>query len=192
MKISKTLYVTNREQWRDWLKKHHRTETSIWLIYYKKSSGKPRIAYEDAVEEALCFGWIDSTIQKIDEEKFAQRFTPRKNTHNWSELNKRRVKKLIKEGRMTKSGLAKLSDEVFGHEAGAEPERKKREIALPRYFKEALMSNAKAWYNFKRLAPSYRRSYLWWVTTAKREETRSRRIKESIEMLEQNRKLGMK
>ena len=107
MKISKTLYVTDRADWRAWLERHHKSESEVWLIYYKKQTGLPRIPYDDAVEEALCFGWIDSIVKRIDDEKFAQRFTPRKAKSNWSELNRERVKKLIKEGRMTEAGRAK-------------------------------------------------------------------------------------
>ncbi|MGB2982026.1 MAG: hypothetical protein WBC77_12350, partial [Candidatus Zixiibacteriota bacterium] len=103
--MSKTLYVTNRDDWRAWLRKNHSSQKEVWLIYYKKHTGKPRIPYDDAVEEALCYGWIDSTIKRIDEEKYAQKFTPRSEKSNWSELNKRRAKKMIREGRMTQAGL---------------------------------------------------------------------------------------
>src|SRR5207247_11176130 len=93
-----TLYVTNPDEWRSWLTKHYQSETEVWLIYYKKHSGRPRIPYDDAVEEALCFGWIDSIGKRMDDEKFAQKFTPRRDRTKWSELNKRRVRKLIREG----------------------------------------------------------------------------------------------
>jgi len=106
MKIGKTLYVTNRADWRKWLKKNHKKEPEIWLIYFRKSTGKPRIEYSDAVEEALCYGWIDSIEKRIDEERLAQRFTPRRPNSNWSESNKERMKKLIKNGKMTPAGLA--------------------------------------------------------------------------------------
>jgi len=90
MKITKTLYVTTRDEWRSWLEKNHKSEKEIWLIYYKKHTGKPRIPYDDAVEEALCFGWIDSIIKRIDEKKYAQKFSPRKQNSVWSDLNKKR------------------------------------------------------------------------------------------------------
>jgi hypothetical protein len=98
MEIRKTLYVTSREEWRAWLAKHYQSETEVWLIYYKKHSGQPRISYDHAVEEALCFGWIDSIVKRIDDEKFAQKFTPRRDGAKWSALNKRRLRKLIREG----------------------------------------------------------------------------------------------
>jgi len=110
MNVGKTLYVDSRSKWRKWLEKFHDKEKEIWLVFYRKNSGKPRISYNDAVEEALCFGWIDSIEKGIDDEKFAQRFTPRKPKSNLSDSNKERVKRLIKEGKMTKSGLAVLGN----------------------------------------------------------------------------------
>ena len=104
----KKIYVSTREDWRAWLEENHDREKEIWLIYYKKPSGKPRVAYDDAVEEALCFGWIDSTIRKLDEDRYMQKFTPRNPGSVWSELNKRRVEKMIREGRMTQAGLSKI------------------------------------------------------------------------------------
>jgi len=106
MEITKTIYVKNREVWRQWLEKNHNKEKEIWLIYYRKSTGKPRVEYNDAVEEALCFGWIDSIEKGIDKERFAQRFSPRKPKSNWSEMNKERVRRLIKEETMTPGGIA--------------------------------------------------------------------------------------
>src|SRR5918999_6552667 len=104
MKISQTLYVTNRDDWRAWLNENYETEKEVWLIYYKKHTNQPRIPYDDAVEEALCFGWIDSIVQKIDEERYAQKFTPRRNSSNWSESNRRRLRGLLKAGKMTPAG----------------------------------------------------------------------------------------
>ena len=113
MNIGKTLYVTKRQQWRSWLEKNHKIEKEIWLVYYKKSTGKPTISYNDAVEEALCFGWIDSIEKGIDEEKFAGRFTPRKMKSNLSESNILRIRKLIKEGKMTDAGLLVVKEKLL-------------------------------------------------------------------------------
>ena len=193
MKISKTLYVTNRVDWRAWLERHHKSESEVWLIYYKKRSGRPRIPYDDAVEEALCFGWIDSIVKRIDDEKYVQRFTPRKEKSEWSALNKERVRKLIKEGKMTEAGRAKLNEEVL---RARKKSRLKKDgekgVTVPGYFKEALMKNNVAWENFKNLAPSYRRNYILWVEDAKRQETRDRRLKEAVSLLAVNKKLGIK
>jgi uncharacterized protein YdeI (YjbR/CyaY-like superfamily) len=192
MKISRTLYVTDRDDWRAWLENNHAIESEVWLIYYKKHTGRPSIPYDVAVEEALCFGWIDSIVKRIDDETYMQKFTPRKDTGKWSDLNRRRVRKLIKEGRMTKVGLAKISDEVLADESESETESRKKELTTPQYFKKALMADKRAWENFNNLAPSYQRQYVGWVTSAKREETRERRLKEAKELLSMNKKLGMK
>src|SRR5580765_895087 len=112
-KSTTLLYVTSRDEWRAWLANHYESETEVWLVYYKKLSSRPRIPYDHAVEEALCFGWIDSIVKRIDDQKFAQKFTPRRDCTRWSALNKRRIRKLIKEGRMTKVGLAKIDPAVL-------------------------------------------------------------------------------
>ena len=104
----KQLYVTNRGQWREWLSTNHATKDGIWLIFYKKETSRPSIAYEIAVEEALCFGWIDSIIKKIDAARYARKFTPRSDKSYWSQLNKKRAAKMIRRGRMTEVGLAKI------------------------------------------------------------------------------------
>ena len=192
MEISKKLYVTNRADWRAWLDANHETKTEIWLIYYKKHTGRPTIAYDDAVEEALCFGWIDSIVKRIDEEKYAQRFTPRKDNSNWSSSNKKRIRKLIQEGKMTRAGLAKISEEVLSEEESISPKKRNKKVALPSYFKEALIANEHAWANFNNLAPSYRSNYVRWVIAGKKETTRDRRLKEVIELLALNKKLGLK
>ena len=192
MELSKTLYVTSRDDWRAWLEKNHATETEVWLVYYKKHTNRPRIPYDDAVEEALCFGWIDSIVRRIDADRYAQRFTPRRNNSQWSELNKKRVRKLIKEGRMTQAGLAKVSAEVLAGQEDSLSGAKKKELLVPRYIGEALRKNRAAWENFNNLAHSYRRHYVMWITDAKKEETRGKRLRESIELLAQNKKLGLK
>lgn len=108
MNVGKTLYVKNRSEWRKWLSENHDKEKEIWLINYRKDSGKVSIPYNDAVEEALCFGWIDSAEKGIDSERSAQRFTPRKPKSQWSQTNKERVRRLIKDGKMIPAGLAVL------------------------------------------------------------------------------------
>jgi uncharacterized protein YdeI (YjbR/CyaY-like superfamily) len=190
MGMFKTLHVTNRDEWRAWLAKHHASETEVWLIYYKKQSGQPRIPYDHAVEEALCFGWIDSLVKRIDDQKFAQKFTPRRDCTRWSALNKRRVRKLIKEGRMTEVGLARIDLALLDEEPQAK--QKKADPALPRFVKQALMANPKAWKHFQSLAPSYRRNCIRWIVDARKEETRQRRLRELVSLMEQNKKLGLK
>jgi uncharacterized protein YdeI (YjbR/CyaY-like superfamily) len=187
----KQLYVTDREQWRDWLSRHHATEAGIWLIFYKKETSKPTMDYEDAVEEALCFGWIDGVIKKLDDEKYVRKFTPRKDKSKWSQLNKKRVDKMIKQGRMTEVGLVKIN---AAKKSGLWDQNPRPQIAfdVPPEFSKALARNKKAKENFDKLAPTYRKHYIGWIVVAKRPETRERRIAESIALLEKGEKLGLK
>src|SRR3989344_2198052 len=113
MKLGKTVYLKNRQLWRNWLEKNHKNTSEIWLVFPKSHTRKPRVAYPDAVEEALCFGWIDSIAKRIDEDSFAQRFSPRKPRSNWSQANLERVRRLKRLGLMTPSGLAALSAKSF-------------------------------------------------------------------------------
>jgi uncharacterized protein YdeI (YjbR/CyaY-like superfamily) len=181
------LYFTGREAWRSWLADHHQTEREVWLIFYKAHAGKLSISYEAAVEEALCFGWIDSIIKKLDGRRYMRKFTPRTNTRKWSASNLARVKRLVNAGLMTDVGLAKLDP---GVEPQAPPATK--DWPMPRFFSRALANNRTARENFDRLAPSHKRSYIIWLTTAKRPETRARRVVEAISSLRRNRKLGLK
>jgi uncharacterized protein YdeI (YjbR/CyaY-like superfamily) len=189
MKITQTFTAPDRAAWRDWLAEHGSHESEVWLVYYKAGSGKQSISYPDSLEEALCFGWVDSIIQKIDEEKYTRKFNPRQKGSKWSELNKHLVAKLVREGRMTAAGLAKVDFPL----AEAQPTRPKRpELPLPDWLKASLMASPKAWENFNNLPPSQRRNYIGWISDAKKEETRQRRIQEAIARLEKNETLGMK
>jgi uncharacterized protein YdeI (YjbR/CyaY-like superfamily) len=187
----KQLYVSNRKQWRNWLTKHHAGEAGVWLIFYKKETLKPTISYEDAVEEALCFGWIDSIIKKIDDAKYIRKFTPRKDKSMWSALNRKRANKMIKEGRMTDVGLAKIKT---ARKSGLWEKDGRAQISfdVPPEFAKALAKNKKAKDNFDKLASSYRKQYIGWIAVAKRAETKKRRVEESIALLEKGKKLGMK
>jgi uncharacterized protein YdeI (YjbR/CyaY-like superfamily) len=185
------LYVNNRKDWRRWLENNHTIEKEIWLVYYKKHTGKDRVPYDDAVEEALCFGWIDSIVTRIDDEKYAQKFTPRKDSSQWSESNKKRIEKLTSLGIMSDEGLKKVK---IAKKSGKWDEI----IKIPHWddihldFKKALEKNPKANKNFNQLAPSYKKHYIEWITLAKKEETRLNRIKEAIKLLNKNQKLGLK
>jgi uncharacterized protein YdeI (YjbR/CyaY-like superfamily) len=187
----KQLYVKTRAEWREWLRRHHDTSPGIWLVFYKKHTGKPSLPYDDAVEEAVCFGWIDSIIKKIDEEKYARKLTPRKPDSRWSELNRQRVKQLDRKGLMTMAGEKKVAEaKRSGHWEESNQPRIAPEI--PEAFERALAKNKKARKFFDQLAPSYRKNFIGWVAAAKRRETRDRRIKESIALLARGEKLGMK
>jgi uncharacterized protein YdeI (YjbR/CyaY-like superfamily) len=184
MDTRKTLYLTSREEWRAWLTKHHRSETEVWLIFYKKHSGRPRVSYDHAVEEALCFGWIDSLVKRVDDEKFAQKFTPRRDSSRWSAPNIRRLHKLIREGRMTEAGLAKVDPVALKREPDTKPSAGDPDIL--RVVTQALRPHAKAWRRFRSLTPSRRRAYIRLIMAAKKEETRERQVRQAISLLEQS------
>ena len=187
----KYLYITNRKDWREWLKINHDSQKETWLIFYKKHTGKKRIPYDDAVEEALCFGWIDSIVKRIDEEKYAQKFTPRRSNSQWSEVNKKRVMKMIKVKKMTKAGLIKIK-QAKKNGKWSEVAANKKEFVLTPDIKKVLTANKKAWENFNKLAPSYKKNYIGWITSAKKKETRDKRLKEALKTLERGKKLGIK
>jgi uncharacterized protein YdeI (YjbR/CyaY-like superfamily) len=189
MKITRTFTPPDRATWREWLAENGASESEVWLVYFKAGTDIPSIPYIDSLEEALCFGWVDSLIQKIDEEKYARKFTPRKPGSKWSELNKHLVAKLIKEGRMTKAGMARVE---FPLELAASVRPSRPELPLPDWLQAGLMTSPKAWENFSKLPPSHRRNYILWVSDAKREETRQKRMQEAIRRLEKNERLGLK
>lgn len=185
------LYFKNRKEWRNWLKKNHCKSNGVWLVSFKKHTGKISLEYDEMVEEALCFGWIDSIIKKIDEEKYVRKLTPRKPDSKWSELNKNRVKKLQKQGLMTKAGTVRVN-EARKSGVWAKSDGQQTSHAIPPELKTALEKNKKALKYFDTLAPTYRKQFIGWVAFAKRPETRDRRVKESIALLERGEKLGMK
>lgn len=187
----KQFYAADHEQWRQWLSLHHGTQAGVWLVFYKKETGKPAIAYEAAVEEALCFGWIDGVVKKIDDARYARKFTPRRNNSGWSELNKKRAARMIRQGRMTETGLAKIN---AAKESGLWDKDPRPQISfdVPPELAKALARNKKAKESFDKLAPSYRRHYIAWIAVAKKPETKRQRIEESIALLEKGEKLGLK
>ncbi len=189
MKMSQTFFAPDRETWRTWLAEHGRAEPEVWLVYYKAGSGSRQcISYQESLEEALCFGWVDSLIQKIDEESYARKFTPRRPGSKWPELNKHLVAKLVRESRMTEAGLARVE---FSLEDAPEKRPTRPPLELPDWLKEALSAHPQAWENFQKMIPSQRRKYIGWISDAKREETRHKRIRIAVEKLERNEPLGM-
>jgi len=183
VQITETLYVWKRGDWRRWLSKNHKTKREIWLIFYKKASNKPRISYDDAVEEALCFGWIDSTVKKVDEESFAQRFTPRNPKSGLSETNKERMRRLIKQKKMTKAGLLAVAA-VFNH--------KTDDYALPQDILEELKKDPIVWRNFQNFPAHYQKIRIGFIEGARnRPEMFRRRLSYFIKMTKLNKKFGM-
>jgi len=188
----KTLHVLKRREWRAWLRANGRREKEIWLVFHKRHTGKARLEYDDAVEEAICFGWIDSTIRRLDEERYAQKFTPRNLGSKWSDLNIERAKKMIAAGHMTPAGSALIAPALLRRKPEPSPAKTAGNKPVPRYIAAALDGDEKARSFFDSLAPSYRRLYVGWVDSAKKEETRQRRLAEMLATLRSGRKLGMK
>ena len=149
MKINKSFTPKNQKDWRKWLQKNHQREPEVWLVYYKPLSGKSNLDYESSVEEALCFGWIDSIIQKIDDDKYARKFNPRRMDSQWSETNKRRVRKVIREGRMTEAGLAKITFDVE-QVVARQPATKRPPVEMPERIEQALRSQPGSGRRFKK------------------------------------------
>lgn len=179
MQITETLYVEDRAEWRRWLADHHATAKEIWLIYYAKESGKPRLPYLHAVEEALCFGWIDGIAKKLDAGRTAQRFTPRRPKSNWTELNKERMRRLIAQGLMTEAGLAvapDLSIEAF---------------TIAPDILEALQADEQVWAHYQQFDGLYQRVRVSTIEEARRQpEEFRRRLDKFIDMTRQNKTYG--
>jgi len=151
MEIKDKLYVTNRNDWRKWLAKNHKKQKEIWLIYYRKETKKPRIPYDDAVLEALAYGWIDSIVKKVDNESFAQRFSPRRPKSILSQMNKERIRELIKENKMTEWGL-----EAIAHAFNPKTDKDEK-LKISSNTLKALQTNKEAWKYFQKMPLPYQR-----------------------------------
>jgi len=180
-----TLDVRTRDRWRQWLAKNHASSPGVWLVRHKQHSGVDSMPYEDLVREALCFGWIDSLVKRLDDDRYAIKVTPRKPTSNWSDINRKRWKELEAAGLLAEPGVAAAPTQNRYAARPAIPE-------LPAYVAKAFKSNVKAWQNFQSLARTHRRNFVVWIHMAKRPETRERRIRESIALLAAGKKLGLK
>jgi len=181
----------NREQWRIWLEENHSTETEVWLVFLKKHTRKPNLSYNDSVEEALCFGWIDGVKRSIDKDRYMHRFSPRKLNSRWSRSNKERVQHLFEKGQITAAGKRAI-EQAKKNGNWAEPESARGHLSMPTELNDQLNLCPKAATFFASLAPSYQQQYIAWIGTAKRPETRQRRLVEAIALLERGEKLGMR
>src|SRR5216117_364920 len=179
------LDVRTRAKWRAWLASHHKSSRGVWLVFHKAHTGVKSLPYEDFVREALCFGWIDSLIKRLDDDRFAIKVTPRKPASKWSDINRRRWNELKAAGLLAAPGLAAAPTNYTYAPRPVIPD-------LPVYIAKALKANSKAWEFFRELAPTYRRDFVVWIHTAKRPETRERRIRESIALMAAGKKLGLK
>jgi uncharacterized protein YdeI (YjbR/CyaY-like superfamily) len=178
--VGQTLYVTQASKWRAWLEKHHHSEREIWLVYYRKDSGKPTIDYNEAVEEALCFGWIDSTMKPHEGGARAQRFTPRRPGSKLSEMNKVRVRRLAAAGKMTAAGLEAAGDVL------------EEAFEVPPDILQALQADGQTWRNFQAFPESYKRIRIGWIDAArKRPDILEQRLRYFLKMTAQNKRYGM-
>ena len=179
MEITKTLYVTNPKDWRKWLKQHYKTEKEIWLVYYKKETGKPRIPYNDAVEEALCFGWIDSIVKKLDDESTVQRFSPRKPNTKYSQANIERLRMLVAQKKVIKEVAESVKDIL------------NEKFKIPPDISKAIKANKEAWKNFQKFSDSYKRIRIAFIEGArKRPQEFQKRLRHFIQMTEKNKIFG--
>jgi uncharacterized protein YdeI (YjbR/CyaY-like superfamily) len=181
-----TLAVGSRREWRNWLSEHHDSQSEIWLVFNKVATGVTSLSYNDAVEEALCFGWIDSIIRRLDDARYARKFTPRKADSKWSTLNRRRYASLASRGLLEAPGL----DRAPTSRSGDAPRPSILEI--PSYITETLKTDPRARRHFEQLAPSCRRAYIGWIDSAKRDETKKKRLHEAVGLLAAGKKLGLK
>lgn len=171
-------------EWRAWLEANHESEAGVWLIYAKKNAGIEGISYEEGVEEALCFGWIDSIGRSLGEKQMALVFTPRKAGGTWAWSNKERVERLIADGRMTPAGMAKIEQAKADGSWNALDDFE--DLTVPEDLAAALAANETASANFAAFSPGARRTYLWWIKSAKRPETRAKRVEETVRLAAQN------
>lgn len=177
--------------WRRWLARNHDRESGVWVVFTKKGVGKPSMGYGSALDQALCYGWIDSIVRKIDDRRYARKFTPRRARSVWSEANRKRIAQLIRQKRVTTAGLQAIHR---SQSAGLwnVPKRPAATMRPPKEFMQALKDHPIAGAHFKGLAPGYQCRFITWVALAKRPQTRQARIRESIQLLRRNEKLGLK
>jgi uncharacterized protein YdeI (YjbR/CyaY-like superfamily) len=180
----KTFDARTAVRWRQWLADHHATDREIWLVFHKRHTGTACVSYADAVDEALCFGWVDSLIKRIDDERYARKFTPRLADSRWSTANRGRYEKLRAAGRLAPAGV----DRPPTARSGDAP----RPTTVPRYIRAAINRHPAARAQFDRIPPSHRRQYVAWIDSAKLKETKLRRLEQAIAKLASGKPLGMK
>jgi uncharacterized protein YdeI (YjbR/CyaY-like superfamily) len=177
-----TVFAKDRDQWRRWLQKNFARREEIWLVFYKKASRKQTVCYEHAVEEALCFGWVDGLKKGLDQECFAFRFTPRKAKSAWSKSNLDRVERLIAAGKMTPAGIAAYRS-VGRRDVPPMP------TEMPTALEETFRKQRAAWTNYQKFPPGYRRVTAGWVASAKKQETQAKRLEKLIEFSARNERI---
>jgi uncharacterized protein YdeI (YjbR/CyaY-like superfamily) len=185
----KTLLVHTVDEWREWLDQHHAAESEVWVVFHKQHTGVASIKYHDALDEALCFGWVDSLVKRLDDRRYAIKFTPRRADSRWSDANRKRYAELEAGGRLKPAGIERAPT---GRDYGPRPPRLPLPAMLPACIQAGLKKNPTALRHFEALTPAQRRRYVAWIESAKREETKLRRLQEAIRMLSAGRLLGLK
>lgn len=178
--------------WKEWLKEHHGQGEGIWLVFQKKGAGPVPFDYPEALDEALCYGWVDSLVRVLNEKEYMRKFNPRKESSTWSELNKKRVKRLISEGRMTPFGMEKINAARKNGMWEKKVQPPEINDKLPGALLRAFADHPEARDNYFRLSKSHQRDYNIWINMAKRAETIVRRVEEAIRLLEEGEKLGLR
>ena len=179
-KLMEPITFETPEAFRRWLEQHHANEREVWVGYYRKSTGKPSMTWKESVDEALCFGWIDGIRKRIDDERYTNRFTPRRPGSNWSAINIRRVNELIDEGRMRPVGL-RAFEARRKDRSGIYSYEQRHRARFSAEFEKRFRAKKRAWAAFEDRPPSYRQAAIVWVMSAKKEETRERRLAQLIE-----------
>jgi len=174
MELGNALFFESQEAWRKWLQKNHSRKKGVWLVHYKKHTGKKGVTHPEALEEALCFGWIDSVLKKLDEERFALKYSPRKPKSVWSKKNKETAERLIETGKMEKPGLDAIETAKKNGSWQQTYTNLKKE-KMPSDLKKELLKDKTAWKNFLGFANTYRNMFIGWINSAKTIETRKKR-----------------
>ena len=176
----KATFFPSPSDFRKWLKQNHASETELWVGFYRKDSGRPSITWPQSVDEALCFGWIDGLRKRVDAQSYKIRFTPRKAKSNWSAINIGRVQELTRSDRMRSAGMKAFAQRI-PERSGIYAYENRKTATLDKYAEKQIRSSPAAWKFFQAQPASYRQVVTWWVTTAKKKETRARRITKLIE-----------
>jgi uncharacterized protein YdeI (YjbR/CyaY-like superfamily) len=183
----KTFDARTLARWRKWLADHHETASEVWLVFHKQHTGKPTVEYLDALDEALCYGWIDSLVRRIDDDRYTRKFTPRKPVSNWSDINRKRYAALDAAGRVKPAGKARSPE--TGGRYGPKPTVPP---TMPAYISRAIKAKPAAWAFFQTLTAKQQRYHWGWIHIAKQQETKERRMREVIGLLSSGQKLGLK
>lgn len=186
----RTITPRNRAAWRRWLEANHDTRTEVWLVFYKAHTNKANLSYGDAVEEAICFGWIDGVKKSLDDARYTHRFSPRTASSQWSATNRKRAEKMLRGGHVTRAGRQAIDR---AKRSGTwNPKAAPVDTSVPRELSERLDGHPEAKKFFDSLAPTYRAQFTGWINAAKRDDTKQRRLREAMKLLANGQRLGMR